>query len=451
MTTAPADTLSQYQTRAAARHLLFDLPFPVMGTVLVLGLTAWLLLGRVPLPAIVAWLAFAALTVVLRETFVRRMQARVERGEGHAQALRGLALLSLPLGAVSGAFAWMYLDPQQPLSQIILGTYMTVVIVGAVVPTSTHLPCFYLLLLPSHGPYLLALALGGGEHHWVIVGIDLLFLGVVIQYAHGAHRMQRDAIRLRWENQRLIEDLARRRAEAEAASRTKSLFLAGVSHDLKQPLRAIALYTGALRHASAAPAMSPAQVSDTAVRIETAVAAVHGQLTRLLELSRLESGAAPVHWEVVDLEELFADLRGLLAGQARERGVQWRFAVGAQRHVLADRAMLASILQNLVGNAIVHGGGRRVHVGTRRCDGLCIEVRDDGRGIDAARQPLLFEAYRSFDDRDAGDGHGLGLAIAKAQAIHLGAGLSLRSAPGCGSTFRLTGLRVPDKAQPTRP
>ena len=55
--------------------------------------------------------------------------------------------------------------------------------------------------------------------------------------------------------------------------------------------------------------------------------------------------------------------------------------------------------------------------------------------------PLLFDAYRSFDDRAASESHGLGLAIAKAQASYLGCDITVASQPGCGSTFTLCGLR----------
>lgn len=110
------ESLQSFQVKAFARHALFDLRLPILGTVLVLALNAWLMYGKVPRGAVVAWLAASALIVCLRECFVRHMQRRVNQGEAHLAALRGLALLSLPLGAISGSFAWLYFDPGQPLS-----------------------------------------------------------------------------------------------------------------------------------------------------------------------------------------------------------------------------------------------------------------------------------------------------------------------------------------------
>lgn len=197
-------------------------------------------------------------------------------------------------------------------------------------------------------------------------------------------------------------------------------------------------------------------VSQTAEKIETAVGAIHRQINRLLELSRLESGAMPLHLELLDLDDTFTMVHEVMAPEAQARGVQLRFALGRHRRVWADKRMLESILSNFVSNAIKHSDGGRVYVGTRlrvsapAGQRLCIEVRDNGSGITPEQVPLLFDAYRSFDDRLASQSHGLGLAIAKAQASYLGCDIDVRSAPGAGSTFTLCYLRTAtdDEASP---
>jgi signal transduction histidine kinase len=68
-------------------------------------------------------------------------------------------------------------------------------------------------------------------------------------------------------------------------------------------------------------------------------------------------------------------------------------------------------------------------------------VRDNGSGIEPHQMPGLFDAYQSFDDRQASESHGLGLAIAKTQATYLNYDIDVRSQPGHGSTFTLCGLR----------
>jgi signal transduction histidine kinase len=452
-TSLPDETLEVFQQKAFARYVLFDMPYPVAGAALLMLLLAWLMHGKVGNGAITAWLLLGTVTVAARELFVRRMKVHVSQGHGHATALHGIALFSVPLGALSGAFAWMYFDAQQPMTMVILGTYMTVVIVSAILATSVHPPSFYLLALAAHPPYLLRLLLSEGQEHLVLAGINALFLLVTFGYARAANMQHRETMRLRFENQNLIHDLELRNTAVEHASRDKSLFLAGISHDLKQPIRAISMYSGYLRHA-AAQDIGPQQVLQTAEKIDQAVGAIHGQIRRLLELSELESGAMPVHLTCLQLDEVLQAQQALLAPDAKAKGVRLHLAALGQREVWADRRMLDSVLHNLIGNAIQHAKGSCVYVGERLRttfppgQQLCIEVRDNGVGIPAHRLPLLFDAYRSFDDRQASDSHGLGLAIAKAQASYLGCEIDVRSQPGRGSTFTLCGLRTTPPVAP---
>ena len=424
---ASVESLQTFQDKVFARHVLFDLPFPVIPTFLVVAMISWLLHGKVPGLWILLWALFASVTTVVRVLFDRHMRKQVSADKGYATALLGFALLSLPTGAISGAFACMYYDVNQPMTMVILSTYMTIVVVGGVVPTSVYLPAFYLLVLPAHGPYLLLLMQDDRMESWVLVGLNVLFLMVTLRYAHAANQMHRDSVRLRYEKQRLIEDLGERSAAAQSAVNTKSLFLAGVSHDLKQPIRAMSLYLGALQHTL--PQERALVMEKVGPKMEKALSELHGQVTRLLELSRLESGSLELHMEQVVLATLFADLHALFEGQAHTKGLRLHFAnLKRCQHttVWADKKMLQSILQNLISNAIKYTARGAVYVGIRQRQGelgkmqLCIEVRDSGRGIALVQQAHLFEPYRSFDDRNVEESHGLGLAIAKAQANYWG-------------------------------
>lgn len=232
------------------------------------------------------------------------------------------------------------------------------------------------------------------------------------------------------------------------------MFLAGVNHDLKQPISALGLYLGALRHAKHQDGVNGFE--RVASKMESALGDRHGQVMRLLDLSQLESGAFKLHLDWVEIAELFSGLHSLFAVQAHNKGVRLRFAELDNRHskaVWIDKRMLASVLQNLVSNAINFTPKGAVYVGTRvRMDAaagrqLCIEVRDSGIGIPSERQALLFEAYRGFDDREARESHGLGIAIAKAQASCLDATIVLGSAPGRGAVFTVCGLRTCSEAE----
>ena len=443
--------LTTYEQRAFARHFAFDLHFPLAGVAMLTMVCAWLMHGRVANGPIGAWVAFSVLANLAREAFMWRTRPRLESHQRHTAVLRAYTWSSLASGLTWGGFVWLYLDPAQPLTQLVAGSIVAGLIGVSVTPLSIHLPAFYTFVLPMLAPYLWLMTQAGGAERLTLAGMAALYLGAMANYAHATHRVHRDNIRLRFDNQQLIDDLTVRKAEAENAARVKGLFLAGVSHDLKQPVRAISLYTSFLQR-SELLALGEERLRDTVYKIETAAGAIHSQISRLLELSRLESGAAPVSLSEVDLAERLRRTVDLAGPDAQARGIELALRTGPPMRVITDVRMIDSIVQNLLGNALKHAQATRVLVAVRRQrTGLCLEVRDNGQGIAPERLPQLFEAYRSFDDRQAsGDSHGLGLAIVRAQAGYLGADIAVRSSPQGGSTFTLKGLRLVDvEVQPT--
>lgn len=442
-------TLAQYEQRAFAHYFVFDLHFPLAAVTLLAGVCAWLMHGHVPNALLAAWVGFAVVANLARELYMWYSRPHMEEPHRQATVLQVYTWSSLASGLTWGAFGWMYIDTQQPMAQLLAGSIFAGLIGVAVTPLAVHLPAFYAFVLPILVPYLWIMVQAGGTEQRVLAGMTVVFLSVISKYAHDSHRMHRETVRLRFENQQLIADLGERKAAAEGASQTKSLFLAGVSHDLKQPIRAMGLYLGVLQHTE--PTAQANALASVVPKMEKALGELHGQVSRLLELSRLESGALQLRMERVVLQTVFTDLQALFGDQARSKGIRLHCANTGPRHhasVWTDRRLLESILQNLVSNALKHTPAGAVYVGTRwRMDypvgrQLCIEVRDSGTGIARHLQSQLFEAYRSFDDRQASESHGLGLAIAKAQATYLGCDIRLRSEAGEGSTFTLCGLAL---------
>lgn len=443
-------TLAQYQQRAFAGHFMRDLNTPLLSIAMLAVVCAWLMWGHVSDVAVLAWLCVCLVTNLAREAFVRRMRLRQQSHQCYVTVLRVYPFLSLISGMVWGTFTLLFINNSdaQPFAQLLAGTITAGLIGLAVTPLSVHLPAFYAFVLPVSGAYLWTMLQAGGVAQLTLAGLTVVYLSVLARYAGDSHRVHRESVRLRFDNQRLIADLEQRNADVENASRNKSLFLAGVSHDLKQPIRAIGLYLGILQHAERQNLNTV--VDDITPKMGRALSELHGQVARLLELSRLESGSVQLQMEQIVLTTLFAKLSELFESEARSKGVRLHFAqMETRQHIAvwADKKMLESILQNLISNAIKYTSDGAVYIGPRVRKGyrakreLCFEVRDSGCGIPLAQQAHLFDAYRSFDDRLASESHGLGLALAKAQATYLGCDIDVRSQPGCGSTFTLGGMR----------
>jgi Na+/proline symporter/signal transduction histidine kinase/CheY-like chemotaxis protein len=246
--------------------------------------------------------------------------------------------------------------------------------------------------------------------------------------------------------QRVIErtaELEASRAEAEAANLGKTRFIAAASHDLLQPLHAARLFTAAM--------MDRDPGNDLGGKIDSSLGAVESLLDALLDISKLDAGAFKPEKRPFALQPLFESLATAFAPVAARRGVDL-VVVSTRAFVSTDPAFLRRILQNLLSNALRYGRaeGRtpRVLLGCRRAgDGsLRIEVKDNGPGIAADKQALIFEEFvrlQAEDDAPREErGLGLGLAIVDRIARMLDLPVGIASAPGMGSTFSVTVPRV---------
>jgi len=241
---------------------------------------------------------------------------------------------------------------------------------------------------------------------------------------------------------RALTSLGEAKDAAEAASRAKSEFLANMSHELRTPMTAILGYSQLLDEDLAAGERAEALLS-----IRTNGSHLLRLLNDILDLSRMEAGQLGLQSEAVQLDELLADLTTTLAPQARERGLDMVFARDPEAPALltTDRWRLRQILLNLLGNALRFTERGRVRLDVRAVrtaerEAMELAVSDTGVGMTPEEQLRIFRPFTQVDGsstRRVG-GAGLGLAISRRLAELLGGTIALESAPGRGSTFRLT-------------
>jgi len=251
-------------------------------------------------------------------------------------------------------------------------------------------------------------------------------------------------------------DLERRVAERtrdlNLANQAKSRFLAAASHDLRQPMHALALFVGQL-----SASRTRAERAALTQRIEEAVASLTELLDQLLDLSKLEAGALQAVHEEFPLGDLLEAIERQFAPLAHAKGVALRLR-SSPAWLRSDPVLVQRILLNLVSNAIrytEHGG---VLVGCRkRGERMRIAVWDTGCGIPEDRRKDVFHEFVQLGDpgdRRAdglGRGLGLGLAIVAGLAPLLGTCVELRSRVGRGSMFAFElplGVATRARAQP---
>lgn len=219
------------------------------------------------------------------------------------------------------------------------------------------------------------------------------------------------------------------RSQLAEVDRQRRALIANVSHELRTPLAVLRV-----RFENIADGVEP----NDAAAVAASLAEVErlGELVeRVLDLSRLESGASPLHLERVDLAELVDDATG---GADRSVEVERRLDSGLV--LWGDRTRLEQVVRNLVDNAARHGGGRCVVSARATTDGVQLSVSDGGPGIpEAERERVLERFYRVDGARAAGGGSGLGLAIV-AEIVELHGGtieITDHSPSGCRVTVSL--------------
>jgi signal transduction histidine kinase len=240
---------------------------------------------------------------------------------------------------------------------------------------------------------------------------------------------------------RRIEELEAAKLQAEAASKAKSDFLANMSHELRTPLNAIIGFSDLMQSEVLGPIGSDTYrgyVSD----IHFSGCHLLEIINDILDVVRHESGKMELKEDTVPVEDLIADALRLIRPQAREAQVNlnWRPAATALPELRCDRVRVRQILLNVLSNAVkfTEPGGC-IDIKTEVSSGFELIVRDNGIGIrpeDIARILTPFGQVASVYSRN--QGAGLGLTLTKALIERHGGHLSLYSAPGLGTTVRLS-------------
>ncbi|HMT38660.1 MAG TPA: CHASE domain-containing protein [Thermomonas sp.] len=246
-------------------------------------------------------------------------------------------------------------------------------------------------------------------------------------------RAEREVLSL---NRTLEARVAARTRELREANRELESFAYSVSHDLRAPLRSIEGFSRILgeRHAG----QLDANGLDYLQRVRNATGRMASLIDALLKLSRVGRGS--LTRERVDLSAMASEVAAALAEQA-EHAPEVRIAPGLR--VEGDRALLRTLLENLLGNAFkfTRGtpGARVQFSSARDASGrVAYVVRDNGAGFDQAYADKLFQPFQRLHSQEAFAGHGIGLASVKRIVERHGGNIRAEGRPGQGATFVFT-------------
>ncbi len=333
-------------------------------------------------------------------------------------------------------------EPGRNLSHMLSGSTILVLIVALLMLPMRFRQLVVAVLLSLGGTLaFFHLTLAGDAIHAVNLGsalrqLPLLALLVVLggwfrEAADRRHFAQREYAR------RLAEELAAANAELARLNAEKNEFMAIAAHDLRAPLATVRGFAELLRDGRVAGEE----------RRAAAVNEIHTQATRMLGLvtdylgaHAAESGALPVRRERVDLVAVAREACVRHAVTATTKG-QTVVGAGAAPAVWveADPALLAQVVDNFVSNALKfssRGAAVRVEAMLRESVGR-LAVSDEGPGIPADEQAMLFRKFGRTSARPTGgeSSHGLGLAVAKRLAEAMGGCVGCENNAASGATF----------------
>jgi signal transduction histidine kinase len=424
-------------------HARSLLRMPYVQAFLVLGI------GLVIFPFIrsLAFFAWGALTVGVEALRARYAAYILRRGydvdpkRTHAAfvSLAALAGASIAVGAVTFL-------PQLPiLSQALFGAILIAIPAAgvAVSQSSRYMVAAYAIsiLLPASTTW----GLLHPSQFLGVAALTILLWFVLILVAADGDKLLLRSVTIRHERDRLVRDLEQRNADvraamaaAEQSAQARARVLAAASHDLRQPLQALSVYSAVL---AAHPA--PDTLSEVSQNIDQIVRALGSLLNGLLDLSRLSSGYYVPERQALALERVVGDVCAEYERPAAQKGLSLQQELRPIR-LLGDAVAIGRIVRNLIDNAIKYTdlGGVRVttHLeGQGEAAQAVLSVADTGKGIPSAEQSRIFEEFYQLDNpgRDRNRGVGLGLAIVQRLSELIGASVGVESVVGEGTCFRV--------------
>ncbi len=233
--------------------------------------------------------------------------------------------------------------------------------------------------------------------------------------------------------------LKRAKEIAEETSKTKTGFIASMSHEFRTPLNAILGYTQILGQSDALKGVEKEHIRT----ISDAGEQLLGMVTDILELSTLDSERSRLDFELVALEPFMRDLALQFTSKASDEGLKFNFSVAqdSPEIVELDLDKVTSIVKNLLSNAVkfTHKGVIGFSYTLKKeqeQDFLIIEVKDTGIGISEDTMKSIYQPFWQLDSLK-NNGTGLGLTLCKRLVEFLNGNIEIKSKLGKGTIVKV--------------
>lgn len=387
------------------------------------------------------WLGVALTILAIRVAYLLHWRRVPVTPDNVHVRLRIATVLSCAMGCCLGTFAFLTVTPQEPANTLLVTMVLTGLVASATA-TFSHLRLMFLLsIIPLVAPVALRF-FSSPDTGYTWIGVLLfVYLAVSVFTSRNIRASILASIESHFDNKELLESLKHQHQRAEEslareekANLAKSRFLAAASHDLRQPLHSLRLFSATLESR-----MRSSEHKTLVGQINSSVQSLEELFNALLDISKLDAGVVESQRRHVYLDTLLVQIEGEFKPMADEKNL--RFVVQLDDYVVdTDVMLLDRLLRNVVSNAI-----RYTHEGeiVISCDShhgrvwICVE--DTGIGIPESDQLRIFEEFVQVGntERDRTQGIGLGLSIVKRLSELLDVELKVESKTGEGAVFMI--------------
>lgn len=270
----------------------------------------------------------------------------------------------------------------------------------------------------------------------------------VIAYSHQLEERSQQLEQKSLELETATDELRRANARLQELDRVKDDFISTVTHELRTPLTSIRAFSEILHDN---PDLEAARRS----HFLEIILKESGRLTRLinqvLDLAKLEAGAAEWHADEVDMGSLIEEAVATTSQLLQDQRITLTLDLpNAAPLIYVDHDRIMQVVLNLLANAIKfcdqQAGWIKISLCTEPA-GLRVAVADNGLGIPLQEQHTIFDKFRQVNDSRHGKprGTGLGLPISAQIIAHYGGRLWVESTPSAGAIFSFTLPITPDR------
>lgn len=392
-----------------------------------------LLFAFVPNPnlersVLLTWVVGLTLVSILRMAVIqifKRQSVELERYKYWGWAYAGAIFSS----SLVWAFGLLLLPtPGDLVYQMMLMMILIAMCVGACYAGMTYFLMGLVYFIPVMSVFIFVCIMTGGLGFYIFAatGTSFLITNCVVCKSYSANFVKNLVTRF---------ELAERKEEAEHASLAKTKFLAAASHDLRQPLHALTLFTGLLRGEVTNP-----KALNIVDNIDASVGGLQDLFNSLLDFSKLEAGTLTIQKQNFQVSSILDPIANEFQFEAEQYGLSF-YVEPCPKYVYTDATLLSRIVKNLVSNALRYTTeGSIVVLSQRQGDFLALEVRDTGIGIPEEHREEVFQEFIQLHnpERDRSKGLGLGLSIVRGLADLLNIEIRMESKSGTGTSFFVT-------------